>query len=86
MAGEAKKLTGSDNLCLAGGVALSCVANGELLKSKLFKNIFIQPAAAMLAARWEQLRLPIIFILIAIEKQAPARMNARRLPRSGIFG
>lgn len=42
---EAKKLTGSDNLCLAGGVALNCVANGKLLKTDLFKNIYIQPAA-----------------------------------------
>lgn len=45
MAEEAKKLTGSDNLCMAGGVALNCVANGKLLKKKIFKNIFIQPAA-----------------------------------------
>jgi len=33
------------NLCLAGGVALNCVANGKLLKSDVFKNIWIQPAA-----------------------------------------
>lgn len=45
MAEEAKKLTGSENLCMAGGVALNCVANGKLLKKKIFKNIFIQPAA-----------------------------------------
>ena len=34
-----------DNLCLAGGVALNCVANSKILNSKLFKNIWIQPAA-----------------------------------------
>ena len=34
-----------DNLCLAGGVALNCVANGKILKNKKFKNIWIQPAA-----------------------------------------
>ena len=34
-----------DNLCLAGGVALNCVANGKILKDKIFKNIWIQPAA-----------------------------------------
>ena len=34
-----------NNLCLAGGVALNCVANGKILKEKLFKNIWIQPAA-----------------------------------------
>lgn len=45
MAIEAKKLTGSNNLCMAGGVALNCVANGKLLRSALFKNIFIQPAS-----------------------------------------
>ena len=37
--------TGSDNLCLAGGVALNCVANGKLLRERTFKNIWIQPAA-----------------------------------------
>ena len=35
----------TENLCLAGGVALNCVANGKILKEKLFKNIWIQPAA-----------------------------------------
>lgn len=45
MAKEAKRITGSDNLCLAGGVALNCVANGKLQKENIFKNIFIQPAA-----------------------------------------
>ena len=33
------------NLCLAGGVALNCVANGKLLKESKFKNIWVQPAA-----------------------------------------
>ena len=36
---------GIENLCLAGGVALNCVANGKILKEKIFKNIWIQPAA-----------------------------------------
>ena len=40
-----KKETGEQNLCLAGGVALNCVANGILHKKKIFKNIWIQPAA-----------------------------------------
>lgn len=34
-----------NNLCMAGGVALNCVANGKVLKNKIFKNIWIQPAA-----------------------------------------
>ena len=33
------------NLCLAGGVALNCVANGKILQEKIFDNIWIQPAA-----------------------------------------
>lgn len=47
MARHAKKLAGNDidNLVLAGGVALNCVANGKLYKEKIFKNIWIQPAA-----------------------------------------
>ena len=34
-----------NNLCLAGGVALNCVANGKILKEKIFENIWVQPAA-----------------------------------------
>ena len=45
IAKEAKRITGAKNLCLAGGVALNCVANGKLLKANIFENIFIQPAA-----------------------------------------
>ncbi|MFQ5500094.1 MAG: carbamoyltransferase, partial [Candidatus Zixiibacteriota bacterium] len=39
------KETGSRNLCLAGGVALNCVANGKLLRENIYDNIWIQPAA-----------------------------------------
>ena len=45
MAAEAQIITGADNICLAGGVALNCVANGKLLNSGLFKNYYFQPAA-----------------------------------------
>jgi carbamoyltransferase len=45
MAKEAKRLTGADYLCLAGGVALNCVSNGKLQKANVFKEVFIQPAA-----------------------------------------
>jgi carbamoyltransferase len=45
MAKEAKRLTAADTLCMAGGVALNCVANGKLLRSGIFKDIYIQPAA-----------------------------------------
>jgi carbamoyltransferase len=45
MARTARDLTGSRKLCLAGGVALNCVANGKLLRSGLFEDIWIQPAS-----------------------------------------
>lgn len=45
MAQEAKRLTGAEYLCMAGGVALNCVANGKLDDAKIFKQVFIQPAA-----------------------------------------
>ena len=45
LAKSIKKEYGFENLCLAGGVALNCVANGKILKEKIFKNIWIQPAA-----------------------------------------
>lgn len=45
IARHAQELTGQNNLCLAGGVALNCVANGKLLESNIFDRIWIQPAA-----------------------------------------
>lgn len=45
MARHAKELTGEKYLCLAGGVALNCVANGRLLREGPFDDIWIQPAA-----------------------------------------
>jgi carbamoyltransferase len=39
------KETGLDNLCMAGGVALNCVANGRVIRETPFKNLFVQPAA-----------------------------------------
>lgn len=45
MAAKAKALTGSENLCMAGGVALNCTANGVLRRNKIFSNIWVQPAA-----------------------------------------
>ena len=61
-----KKMTGLKNLCLAGGVALNCVANGKLLKENIFDNIWIQPASgdaggalgAALAIYYSMLNLP----------------------------
>ena len=45
MARNIARETGEKNLCLAGGVALNCVANGVLLSEKIFENVWIQPAA-----------------------------------------
>ena len=46
MARHVRKQTGQRNLCLAGGVALNCVANGHILRERIFDRIWIQPAAS----------------------------------------
>jgi len=45
MARHIHKVTGEKNLCLAGGVALNCVANGRILREGPFEKVWIQPAA-----------------------------------------
>ncbi|MFA5350414.1 MAG: carbamoyltransferase [Candidatus Omnitrophota bacterium] len=45
MACHVHRVTGQENLCLAGGVALNCVGNGRILREGPFKNIWIQPAS-----------------------------------------
>jgi carbamoyltransferase len=45
MGRHVRKETGERNLCMAGGVALNCVANGKLLRSGIFDDIYVQPAA-----------------------------------------
>lgn len=45
MARHARRMTGEKYCCLAGGVALNCVANGLILREKIFDDIWIQPAA-----------------------------------------
>jgi len=45
MARFARRETGARHLCLAGGVALNCVANGRILKAGIFDDIWIQPAS-----------------------------------------
>ncbi|HZM01886.1 MAG TPA: carbamoyltransferase [Candidatus Saccharimonadales bacterium] len=46
LARHARELTGQKNLCMAGGVALNCVANGRILREKIFDRLWIQPAAS----------------------------------------
>lgn len=43
--GHYKQETGQKNLCLAGGVAHNCTLNGKILRSRMFENVFVQPAA-----------------------------------------
>ena len=45
LAKQIREETGSRHLCMAGGVALNCVANGYLANERIFDNIFVQPAA-----------------------------------------
>ncbi|KXK38974.1 MAG: carbamoyltransferase [Candidatus Omnitrophica bacterium] len=45
LAKHVQEVTGQENLCLAGGVALNCVANGRILREGPFKRVWIQPAA-----------------------------------------
>jgi carbamoyltransferase len=45
LARHAREVTGKPNLCMAGGVALNCVANAKILREKIFDKIWIQPAA-----------------------------------------
>ncbi len=83
MARYARDVTGKKNLCMAGGVALNCVANGKLLKEKIFDRLWIQPAAgdaggalgAALAA-WHG----------AEQKPRPAPANGRDSMRGSYLG
>ncbi len=59
-----------ENLCLAGGVALNCVANGKLLKESIFKNIWVQPAAGDAGGS-----LGAALALWHIEDQNPRNVN-----------
>ncbi len=45
LARQAKRDFGKDRLCLAGGVALNCVSNGRIVRKKIFRDLWIQPAA-----------------------------------------
>jgi carbamoyltransferase len=66
IARHVKTVTKQKNLCMAGGVALNCVANGKLLKAGIFDNIWVQPAAgdaggaigAALVAWYQYLKKP----------------------------
>jgi len=81
MARHAKELTGAKYLCLAGGVALNCVANGVLLRDRIFEDIWIPSAAgdaggALGAA---------LFTLYQLVDQ-PRRVNARDSLKGALLG
>jgi len=67
-----KKEFGISNLCLAGGVALNCVANGKILKEKIFDNIWIQPAAGDAGGS-----LGAALALWYIEQKNPRKINPK---------
>jgi carbamoyltransferase len=80
MAKHAKEITGSANLCMAGGVALNCVANGKLLNEKIFENIFIQPAAGDAGgALGAALAVEHIYFGKALKKSDSDRLNGSYL-------
>jgi carbamoyltransferase len=77
MAAEARRLTGANALCMAGGVALNCVANGKVYNTGIFKDVFIQPAAgdaggALGAA------LAAYHIYFEKEREAPASLDGMK--------
>ena len=67
-----KKEFNISNLCLAGGVALNCVANGKILKEKIFDNIWVQPAAGDAGGS-----LGAALALWHIEQNNPRKVNIK---------
>jgi carbamoyltransferase len=84
LARHARALTGQGSLCLAGGVALNCVANGRILKERIFERLWIQPAAgdaggalgAALAVWHEHTKTPPV----------PRVVNARDAMQAALLG
>jgi carbamoyltransferase len=75
LARHARELTGLKNLCLAGGVALNCVANGHLLRERVFERIWIQPAAGDAGGA--------LGAALAVAADVRRRSGQRRVARSG---
>lgn len=71
MSRNARELTGLDNLCLAGGVALNCVGNGRILREGPFERLWIQPAAGDAGGA-----LGVAQLIHHRYRQHPRRVNA----------
>jgi carbamoyltransferase len=69
------------NLCLAGGVALNCVANGKILKEKIFENIWIQPASGDAGGS-----LGAALALWHIEQKNPRKINPNDSMKGSYLG
>lgn len=74
--------TGERNLCLAGGVALNCVANGKIKEAGIFENIWVQPAASCWRRRWRSRCSPCRLVH---KIGQPAPRQKRRSNERGLF-
>ena len=86
MANHVHRETGQRNLCLAGGVALNCVANGRVLREGPFRNIWIQPAAGDAGGAWAR-RFPYGTDILEMAEPIPRGNEQPRgsLSRSRVF-
>ncbi|HEX7116999.1 MAG TPA: carbamoyltransferase, partial [Steroidobacter sp.] len=74
------KQTGERNLCLAGGVALNCVANGKLLRERVFDKMWLQPAAGDAGGA-----LGAALAVYHIHKEQPRKLNGARDAMRGSY-
>ena len=94
MARHAKELTGCKNLCLAGGVALNCVANGKLLRAGIFDDVFVTPASgdaggalgAALFVQHQLLDQPRKHVAAEVKRRNPAVSSGATNPTPDLGG
>jgi carbamoyltransferase len=83
LARHAREITGKRHLCMAGGVALNCVANGVLLRAGIFDDIWIQPAAGDAGGA---LGAPLAVWHNAMDKPRTVTLSAAGKPRDAMRG
>ena len=83
LARHAREITGKRNLCMAGGVALNCVANGVLLRAGIFDDLWIQPAAGDAGGA---LGAPLAVWHNAMDKPRTVSLSAAGKPRDAMRG